>query len=56
MQIESIALKLRPRTVWEGCDLGVRLLQSWFGPVFRDAYLRHKRSELSAGTLREYLA
>ena len=35
MQIESIALKLRPRTVWEGCDLGVRLLQSWFGPVFR---------------------
>jgi hypothetical protein len=35
MQIESIALKLRPRSVWEGCDLGVRLLQSWLGPVFR---------------------
>jgi hypothetical protein len=35
MQIESIALNLRPRTVWEGCDLGLRLLQSWLGPVFR---------------------
>jgi hypothetical protein len=35
MQIESIALNLRPRSVWEGCDLGVRLLQSWLGPVFR---------------------
>jgi hypothetical protein len=35
MQIESIALNLRPRSVWEGCDLGVRLLQSCLGPVFR---------------------
>jgi len=35
MQIESIALILRPRSVWEGCDLGVRLLQSWLGPAFR---------------------
>jgi hypothetical protein len=35
MQIDSIALKLRPRSVWEGCDLGVRLLQSCLGPVFR---------------------
>ncbi len=26
MQIESIAVTLRPRSVWEGCDLGVRLL------------------------------
>jgi len=34
MQIESIALVLRPRSVWEGCDLGVRLLQSWLRPVF----------------------
>ncbi len=24
----------RPRTTWEGCDLGVRLLQSWLHPVF----------------------
>jgi hypothetical protein len=27
MQIDAIALTLRPRSVWEGCDLGVRLLQ-----------------------------
>jgi hypothetical protein len=26
MQIDSIALRLRPRSVWEGCDLGVQLL------------------------------
>jgi hypothetical protein len=29
MQIDSIALVLRPRSIWEGCDLGVRLLQAW---------------------------
>jgi len=34
MQIEAMALVLRPRSIWEGCDLGVRLLQSWFRPVF----------------------
>jgi hypothetical protein len=34
MQIEAIALVLRPRSMWEGCDLGVRLLQSWFYPVY----------------------
>jgi hypothetical protein len=34
MQIESIALVLRPRSMWEGSDLGVRLLQSWFHPVY----------------------
>jgi hypothetical protein len=28
MQLESIDLVLRPRTPWEGCDLGARLLQS----------------------------
>jgi hypothetical protein len=28
MQLESIDLVLRPRTPWEGCDLGTRLLQS----------------------------
>jgi hypothetical protein len=27
MQIDAIALTLRPRSMWEGCDLGVRLLQ-----------------------------
>jgi len=26
MQIDAIALTLRPRSMWEGCDLGVRLL------------------------------
>jgi hypothetical protein len=26
MQIDAIALTLRPRSLWEGCDLGVRLL------------------------------
>lgn len=26
MQIDAIALRLRPRSVWEGCDLGVQLL------------------------------
>jgi hypothetical protein len=34
MQIEAIALVLRPRSMWEGCDLGVRLLQSWLYPVY----------------------
>jgi hypothetical protein len=34
VQIDSIALVLRPRSTWEGCDLGVRLLQSWFQPVY----------------------
>jgi hypothetical protein len=34
MQIDSIALVLRPRSTWEGCDLGVRLLQSWLYSVY----------------------
>ena len=34
MQLESIDLVLRPRTTWEGCDVGVRLLQSRMGTVF----------------------
>jgi len=28
MRIEAMTLALRPRSAWEGCDLGVRLLQS----------------------------
>jgi hypothetical protein len=28
MQIDSMSLTLRPRAIWEGCDLGIRLLQS----------------------------
>jgi len=34
MQTDSIALALRPRSRWEGCDLGVRLLQSSMTSVF----------------------
>jgi hypothetical protein len=34
MQLESIAVVLRPRTTWEGCDLGIRLLQSRLSSVF----------------------
>jgi hypothetical protein len=35
VRIESISLILRPRSRWEGCDLGVRLLQSWLRPTYR---------------------
>jgi hypothetical protein len=38
VQIDAISLVLRPRSPWEGCDLGVRLLQSWLRPVY-SAYL-----------------
>jgi hypothetical protein len=38
VQIDAISVALRPRSTWEGCDLGVRLLQSSFRPVYR-AYL-----------------
>jgi hypothetical protein len=34
MQLDAIDLLLRPRVMWEGCDLGVRLLQSWLRSVF----------------------
>ena len=34
MRVEAISLILRPRSRWEGCDLGVRLLQSWLRPVY----------------------
>ncbi len=34
MQIDTIALTLRPRTMWEGCDLGIRLLQFRMRPVY----------------------
>jgi hypothetical protein len=34
MQIEAISLVLRPRSIWEGCDLGVRLLQSCLRSAF----------------------
>jgi hypothetical protein len=34
VEIDSIDLVLRPRVMWEGCDLGVRLLQSWLRSVY----------------------
>jgi hypothetical protein len=34
MQNDAENVVWRPRTTWEGCDLGVRLLQSWLRPVF----------------------
>ena len=34
MQNDGVDVVWRPRGAWEGCDLGVRLLQSWLRPVF----------------------
>jgi hypothetical protein len=34
MQNDAVDVVWRPRGPWEGCDLGVRLLQSWLRPVF----------------------
>ena len=34
MQNDTAGVVWRPRTTWEGCDLGIRLLQSWLRPVF----------------------
>jgi hypothetical protein len=34
MQIDSMRLTLRPRAIWEGCDLGVRLLQSCLSSAY----------------------
>lgn len=34
MQVEAMRLVLRPRTAWEGGDVGVRLLQASFKPVY----------------------
>jgi hypothetical protein len=34
MQVEAMSVVLRPRSMWEGCDLGIRLLQSRLGWVF----------------------
>jgi hypothetical protein len=34
MQVDAMSVILRPRTTWEGCDLGVRLLQSHLPSVF----------------------
>jgi hypothetical protein len=34
VQNDAVDVVWRPRGTWEGCDLGVRLLQSWLRPVF----------------------
>jgi hypothetical protein len=34
VRVDSMQLVLRPRTAWEGCDMGVRLLQSCMKPVY----------------------
>ncbi len=34
MQNDVAEVVWRPRTTWEGCDLGIRILQSWMRPVF----------------------
>jgi hypothetical protein len=34
MQNDAADVVWRPRSTWEGCDLGIRLLQSWLRPVF----------------------
>jgi hypothetical protein len=34
MQNDAADVVWRPRGTWEGCDLGIRLLQSWLRPVF----------------------
>jgi len=34
VQNDAADVVWRPRTTWEGCDLGIRLLQSWLRPVF----------------------
>jgi hypothetical protein len=35
MQIDALSLVLRPRSMWEGCDLGIRLLQERMRSVYR---------------------
>ncbi|MBX3619504.1 MAG: hypothetical protein KF891_05880 [Rhizobacter sp.] len=35
MQVDAIAVELRPRTMWEACDLGVRLAQAHARSVWR---------------------
>jgi hypothetical protein len=35
VQIDAASVVLRPRSLWEGCDLGVRLLQSRLRPAYR---------------------
>ncbi len=34
MELDRIAIKLRPRNSWEGIDLGFAMAQSWFRPLW----------------------
>lgn len=34
MNLDKLAVVLRPRTNWEAIDLGVRMVQSWAAPVY----------------------
>lgn len=34
MKLEGLEVELRPRSMWEGVDLGLAMLQRWRGPVF----------------------
>ncbi|MBI3899744.1 MAG: DUF4129 domain-containing protein [Gammaproteobacteria bacterium] len=35
MQIDKLAVELRPRSTWEAIDLGVRMVQAWARPLYR---------------------
>lgn len=35
MQLERLALVLRPRNGWEAIDLGLRMAVRWYGPLYR---------------------
>jgi hypothetical protein len=37
MQIDRMAMALRPRNPWEGADLGVAMLRAWWRPVYAAA-------------------
>lgn len=35
MELERLAVDLRPRTTWEALDLGAAMLREWWGPILR---------------------
>lgn len=35
MQLEKLAITLRPRNVWEATDLGVRIAVNWYKPLYK---------------------
>ena len=34
MQLDAVAVELRPRNAWEASDLGATMVRRWFGPVY----------------------